>query len=681
MNTQKNTIMIPEKARYFNRDISWLAFNNRVLQEALNENVPLMERLKFMAIYSNNLDEFYRVRVASIMNLTQLKKKQYEKIGFDPNKLLDEINLIVDQQQNKLGKLYREEIIPELSKEGIDVIDEWELCENYLREVFELFEANEKNTPRIVPLSLDTPPFLENKKLYFIVTTLNNDYFLCGIPTDYLPRFVTISSSKKLKKVCFIDDALRAYLRNTIEDINGIYSIKMSRDAELYIGDEYTGNLVQKIRKQVEKRDQGLPTRFLYDKKLNKKAVNFLRELFNVPKNEMIPGGKYHNFSDLFQFPTYDKEHLENKPQPALKHQELNNIPSYFDHLKRSDVLLHFPYQRYDYVIDFLDEAARDKKVKEIQISLYRVSDDSKVCQALIKALKNGIKVTAFIEMKARFDENSNYSWAKKLEKAGATVLYSIPELKVHSKVFLITRKEGSRKQLYGYFGTGNFNEKTSKIYGDIALLTCDKKMTSELEDVFAFLKDQEKVPTPKTLLVSPFSLRKKMTKLINKEAKNALKGLPAFIIIKVNNLEDESIIDTLYEASNAGVKIQLIVRGICRLIPGVKGMSENIEIISIVDRYLEHSRVFWFCNNGKDLIYSGSADMMKRNLNRRVEVVFPIHSEHLMQNIKSFILLQLADNQKARVIQHDLTDKINALSGDPIRCQEEFYQLLKTDN
>ena len=673
--------MNSEKARYFNRDISWLAFNYRVLQEAANPKVPLLERLKFMAIYSNNLDEFYRVRVASILNLVQLKKKQRSKLSFVPEELLQEINTVVDSQQKEFGSIYRDTLLPSLKKEGIELIDETGFSKKQLQQIEDLFEKEEEAIPTPIPLELDSPPFLENKKLYFFITTAKGPYYLCPIPTDHFPRFIELESSNKNHQVCFLDDALRAYLmRNMDHEITGIYAIKMSRDAELYIGDEFSGNLVEKIRKQVEKRDIGLPTRFLYDSKLQKKCIHFLCELFLVPKDEMIPGGKYHNFSDLFQFPSFGRTDLENVAQPALSHKELEKVDSYFDYLDKDDAILHFPYQRYDYVIEMIQQAAEDSSVREIDITLYRVSDDSAVCKALIKALKNGIKVTAFIEMKARFDEASNYKWSKKLEKAGARVIYSMPDLKVHSKVFLITRKDGGKKQRYAYFGTGNFNEKTARIYGDIALLTSDKRLTKELVDVFKYLKHPNYRPTFKNLLVSPFNLRRRITRGISNEIKNAEKGLPAFIIIKINNLEDEKIIDKLYEASQAGVKVQLIVRGICRLIPGVKGLSENISVISIVDRYLEHTRVFWFHDNGKDLIFSGSADMMKRNLNHRVEVIFPIIHQGFKKQLKELMLLQLSDNQKARIVQPDLKDKINPKKGDPIRCQEMFYHMLKEE-
>ena len=672
--------MNSEKVRYFNRDISWLAFNNRVLQEAANTDVPLMERLKFLAIYSNNLDEFYRVRVASILSLTQLKKKQRTKLEFIPEELLHEINCIVSKQQKSFGDIYRNSILPALKKEGVELIDDSHFSNNQIDQIQRLFDENEAYYPAPIPLDLESPPFLENKKLYFFIVCEKGPNYICPIPTEFLPRFIELeSNSKGIHQVCFLDDALRAYLvRNMDQNIKGIYSIKMSRDAELYIGDEYSGNLVEKIRKQVSKREKGLPTRFLYDTTLEKKHTNFLCELFQVPKEEMLAGGKYHNFSDLFQFPSFGRSDLENVSQPPLAHPILNKVESYFDFLRKEDALLHFPYQKYDHVINLLLEAANDKLVKEIDITLYRVADDSKVCKALIKALKNGIKVTAFIEMKARFDEQSNYKWSKKLEKAGARVIYSMPDLKVHSKVFLITRKESGKKLKYAYFGTGNFNEKTSKIYGDIALLTSDRKLTSELTDVFKFLKHPNYRPDFRELLVSPFNLRRRITRHISTEIKNAQNGKPAFIIIKINNLEDQKIIDKLYEASMAGVKVQLIVRGICRLIPGVKDMSENISVLSIVDRYLEHTRVFWFHDNGKDTMYSGSADMMKRNLNHRVEVIFPILHKVFKQQLKELLLLQLSDNQKARHIQADLSDNIPNDGGDKIRSQTMFYELLK---
>lgn len=677
----------------YNRELSWLSFNYRVLQEAKDPSVPLYERIKFIAIFSSNLDEFFRVRVASLRSLLTLKKKSKKNLKFDPVKLLIRIHNIVYEQQEEYGKIFREQIIPELISNNIFLINEKDLnseqgefAKNYFRE---------KVLPCISPSVIvdhKTTPFLKNGFLYLVVelsSKISQDYkaepdtneckfAFVEIPSDKLQRFVQLPVQDKKHYIIFLDDIIRYNLTEIIPEyeIESAYSVKLTRDAELYIEDEFTGNLLDKIKKSLSNRSTGIPCRFLFDQTMPQDFLKCIKDSLLLSTEDLIPGARYHNFNDFFSFPNPGFKELEYKSLPPLKHKELDSYSNIFDTWKEKEFLLYYPYHSFDYVTKALEIAAEDPLVKEIKITQYRYAKDSSVVKALLRAIENGKSVTIFCEIKARFDEEANIEYAKMLDNAGAKVLYSFPGIKVHSKIAMITRMENEKKKHYLYLSTGNFNEKTARIYCDYGLFTTDKKIAKEIQEVFDYLEGKVEKTDFKNILVSQFNMRQTFTNLIDNEIKNAQKGKPASMILKMNSLEDSKIIRKLYEANKAGVKIDLIVRGICRLVPGIKGLSDNISVISIVDRFLEHARVYIYNNNGNELIYLASADWMKRNLSRRIEVGFPINDPKLKKEIKEVIALQLKDNTKARIINQKQNNKYKQTkSKKQIRSQYKTYE------
>lgn len=675
---------IPITSPYLNRELSWLSFNYRVLQEAKDTSVPLIERLRFLAIYSSNLDEFYRVRVASVRSLNDLKKKAKKKLDFSPKKLLEDINKTVFKQQEEFGQIFRNQLIPALKENNIHIVNETGLREPqrefartyFLREIFPILRYGE-----ITP---EDTPFLENKRIYQVVEVRKTEAdvptrYLIDIPSVRLGRFLVVPDENGGHIVMFIDDVIRVSLDILFPDqiVSPCYSIKLSRDADLNIADEFSGDLLDKIRKSLEKREMGVPSRFLHDEKMPDDLLEFLCRTYELENVDVVKGGRYHNFMDYWGFPLPDDPSLVYLPQKELPVPGLDNV-SFFDAIAEKDRMLHFPYQSYDYVVKLLEEAAADPKVSSIKITLYRVASDSKIAKALIKAAENGKAVEVFDEVKARFDEESNIFWGNELSKAGAKVRYSYPDLKVHTKICVIKRKEEGQTKGYAYLGTGNFNEKTSRIYGDHALLTCHQEIIKDLDRIFKFLMDFKLAPKFKHLLVAPFNMRERFEDLIDREIEHAQAGKGGSIIAKMNSLQDSKMIDKLYEAGAAGVKIQLIVRGICCLKPGVPGLSENIEARSIVDRYLEHARVYIFGNDGAEEMYVASADWMSRNLNRRVEAGFPILDPDLRQEMKDLINIQLDDNTKARII-NELQDNpyVPVDGAEPIRAQTASWSYL----
>jgi polyphosphate kinase len=689
----------PNTEIFFNRELSWLSFNYRVLQEAKDINVPLLERLKFLAIYSSNLDEFFRVRVASLRSLLALKSKTQKKLQFDPQKLLDDIKQTVNKQQDEFGRIYRAEILPELKKNNIHIVDDKNFpksSKKYLQTYF-----SDKVVPFIQTLMLEKDKhstFLQNKALYFALcltkknqsngngenVNIEYEYAIVEIPSGKLGRFITLPAIRRKNYVTFIDDVIKLFLPDIFPShkIVSCYSIKLTRDAELYIDDEFTGNLLAKIKKGLSKRKTGVPSRFLYDNKMPKSFLKFLRDTLNLKKDDLIEGGRYHNFNDFFSFPNFNLSNLDYDPLPPIVSKDFDKHDSVFDAISEKDQLLSFPYQSYGYVLKFLEEAANDPDVKSIEITLYRIASESLVIHSLLKAVENAKKVTAFVEVKARFDEESNFSSGKALQNSGVNVLYSFPGLKVHSKLCIVERVEKGKTNFYTYLGTGNFNEKTARVYCDHALFTKDKQIAKDAKNVFKFLLNKDDEQSFDKLLVAPFNLRSTFVQLIDSEIKNASDGKKAEITIKLNSLEDRKMIKKLYEASQAGVRIKIIVRGICCLIPGKKGLSEKISVVSIVDRFLEHARIYVFHNNGNKLMYVASADWMRRNLSRRIEVGFPI----LDKKIKSFLLkvieLQWIDNMKSRKI--DIAQKDNYRTSrrkKKIRSQYEIYNYIKNNN
>lgn len=686
------------KNKYFDRELSWLSFNYRVLQEAKDKTVPPLERLKFLAIYSSNLDEFFRVRVASLRSLLSLKQKAQKKLQFEPDNLLESIKETVSKQQEEFGNIYRKQVLPELEKNNIYLVDEHNLLNDHKDYLISFFY--DKLVPYIQPVLLDknkVSTFLHNKSIYLAVclttktkskgTTsrrVRRKYAILEIPSETLGRFITLPQLRNKNYVMFLDDVIRIFLPEVFPgyNIESCYSVKLTRDAELYIDDEFSGNLLQKIQKGLSKRTTGVPSRFLYDNQIPKPFLKFLREALSLKNDDLIEGGKYHNFNDFFSFPSFNLNELKYEPMPPIVSKELKPGNSIFDTISKKDILLSFPYQSYGYVLQFLEEAANDVDVKSIRISLYRVASESLVIRSLIKAVQNGKKVTVFVEVKARFDEVSNFSSAEALQNAGVTVLYSFPGLKVHAKLCIVERMENEKVQFYTYFGTGNFNEKTARIYCDHALLTKSQEMANDAVNIFEFLIHKNDKQSFNHLLVAPFNMRQSFLQLIENEIKNTADGKNASITIKLNSLEDRKMIKKLYEASQAGVKIQIIVRGICCLVPGIEGMSKNITVISIVDRFLEHTRIYVFHNDGEELVYVASADWMRRNLSRRIEVAFPVYDKRIKSQLLKLLELQLRDNTKAREIDALQLNEYRSSPGrKKMRSQYEIYNYIKKVN
>lgn len=674
---------------FFNREISWLAFNHRVLQEAMDKSVPIYERIKFLAIYSNNLGEFFRVRIASVRGLSVLKKKTKKKLDFKPKQMLKKIHKTVQKHRMQYNIVFQE-VTEELKQHNIFLVKENELNDFQKEIVYEYFHR--EVMPLLNPVFLQDdvgPVFLQNDTIYLATRFKDNEgdfvYSLIEVPSNTLNRFLMFPKQDDKYYIIMLDDIIRLYIEELFPKtaIDEVYSVKITRDGELHIYDEYVGNLVEKIKKSLQKRNMGVPSRFLYDSRMPDDFLKYLKRVLALSEDDLVQGGRYQNFKDFMNFPNPISPKLEYKPLYPQKIDELEKYPSILEALKAKDWIFQYPYQEYEYFDRFLWEAAYDPYVSKIRITLYRVANNSKTVNALIAAARNGKEVNVFIEVKARFDEENNLYWSNELLKAGAKVLYSLPGIKVHSKICMISRRENDKQVRYGFFSTGNFNEKTSKIYGDVALLTKDPALTSDLVDLFEFLRRKTDKIAPKELLIAPANMRERFIELINFEIEQAKEGKPASIILKMNSLEDKEMITKLYEANNAGVKIDAIIRGICCIETDVEGQSEHINVISIVDRFLEHARVFVFHHAGKELVFASSADWMTRNLSYRVEVAFPIKDAVLKQEVIDMLQIQLQDNQKARVINRQQNNKyVIAKRGVPkIRSQYKLYEYCKKKN
>ncbi|TVQ50578.1 MAG: polyphosphate kinase 1 [Saprospirales bacterium] len=679
---------------YTHRDISWLDFNFRVLQEARDPSVPLFERIKFLAIYSNNLDEFFRVRVANNRNLHRIGKKTRKRLDFDPRQILKDVVEIVNQQQIMFNEIFEDEILPELKTHNIELLRKDQLSEQQMEFIDEFFQEN--MLPFVQPVLLvdfKVRPFLNNGALYLAIllqelnpgddTNPKQDYAIVKIPSDHLPRFIQLPSIGDKKDIIILDEIVRHSIEKYLfpgYTIIDSYSIKLTRDAELYIDDEYSGDLIEKIKKSLNKRNVGPASRFIYDRSMPAEMLDYLMELFSLEPIDILQEGRYHNNSDFFKFPDFDLHHLKNHPMPPIPYPALEDAECIFDAIAKRDHLNHPPYHSYESVIRFFEQAASDPDVTHLKVVQYRVARKSRIMEALIKAAKAGKQVTVFIEVKARFDEEMNLMWGERLQKAGINVHYSFPGLKVHSKIALISKVEDNQPVLYTYLSTGNFHEDTVKVYSDLGLFTADKRITSEVARLFHFL---ETVKLPKEdfdhLLVGQFNLRSELVRLVKKEIEVAKNGQDARIILKMNSLQDPSMIELLYEAHNAGVKIDLIIRGINSLVPGVLGFSEKINAISIVDRFLEHARVFVFHNQGEENVYISSADWMVRNLSYRIETVVPILDPYLKKEILDLLQIQLRDNVKSRDLHFEKINNYRTGKGDlNIRTQHETYYYYK---
>jgi polyphosphate kinase len=680
--------MAEDMKKYINREISWLSFNERVLQEAMDPTVPLHEKLKFMGIYSSNLDEFFSVRVGTLKRMIDAGIKAKSLLGGTPKKIMKEVQRIVIVQRDLFEKTFSV-IQNELQSHRIYFVNEKELNDEQTEFVHSYFEQEVR--PRLVPIMLDQVdsfPYVKNQVIYLAVYLKNSQsgdvkYSLIELPANLLPRYIVIPGIGKNRYIMILDDVIRFALKEifAIFDYDSVqaYTIKLTRDAELYIDDDVRKSFFEKISKSLKQREKGEPVRFVYDAKLPEDFLQFILKNNKMTGfNNLIPGGRYHNARDFMTFPNIENALPRYEKRPPLPHKDLIGQKSLFAALKKKDILLHYPYHSFSNMIDLLREAAIDPQVRSIKVTLYRVANKSSVINCLRNASRNGKSVSVLLELQARFDEEANIYWTQKLEEENIHMIQGVPGMKVHSKLCLISREENNKTAYYAYIGTGNFNESTARIYSDHALLTSEKKIASEVNKVFKFLDNNYKTYNYKHLLLSPFHMRKKLNKMINNEIRNAKAGLPAYIHAKLNSLVDRDTIDRLYTASQAGVKIEMIVRGICSLVPGVKGLSDNIKVISIVDKYLEHSRIYLFCNNGDEKMYISSADWMVRNLDNRVEVAAPIYDPDIKAELKHFMQVQFRDNCKARIINEKQDNKYRRTrSKVKYRAQEDFYTFL----
>lgn len=670
---------------YFDRDLSWLSFNGRVLSEAANPQVPLLERIRFLSIYSSNLDEFYRVRIPALMALQKIKKNK-EKAS-TPERL-QAVTEKIHTQLQQFGSIIQQNILPELTAQNIRLIYDGHIPENIRSQVADYFFTQVMAYLQPVDLNKKNDFFPVNNELYLTVCLRQNDedkIYLLNIPSVPLGRFF-MTTDGAVTYVIFVDDIIRLMLPTVFPDcaIGGAWSIKVTRDAELDLQDEFEGDLAEKIEKQIARRDLGFATRLLYSPGIPETVISTLVQALGLRHASVMEGGRYHHLRDLAQFPVQAAALCY--PRWPGKRMQVPGSSSLLDTILLQDILLHPPYHDYNLVLRFFNEAALDTAVQEIWITLYRIAGDSRIASALITAARNGKQVTVFVELKARFDEANNIRWAKKMKEAGVRIVYSIPGLKVHAKIAMVKKQTGNRVHYAGLLATGNFNESTARFYTDHILFTANSELLQELELLFLFLSKRKHPEADNAihfqhLLVAQFNLLQRFTALIDREIRHAQAGLPARIHIKLNNLEEAVLINKLYEASQAGVTIQLLIRGICRLVPGEPGVSERIEVRRIVDRYLEHGRIYYFHNNGNPDVFAGSADWMERNIYRRIEVCFPVIQPALRQQLTDLFDLQWSDNQQATSLDNALHNQPVPVRGEPLRSQEAIWKKIKADD
>ena len=664
-----------------NRELSWLSFNERVLQESMDPTVPLTERMRFLGIYSNNMDEFFRVRVANLKRLSVLKKQKVEGFNGDAEELYKEIRKVVMKQQLKFEDAFSL-IQTEFEKDQIFMINEQEVNKDQLLILKNYYNEHLKHV--VFPIILDKKnplPKLRDYAIYLAVKIVEKKektrFALIQIPGEY-SRFFQLKGENRIDYI-LIDDIIRLQLKEIFSIFEPVeisaYTFKFTRDAELDLDDDLSLSFFEKIEKSLKQRRKGDPVRFVYDSKMPKDLLNFLLKSLDLTiGNNTIPGGRYHNFKDFMSFPDFGMAKYRFQAQPPQAHPAFSKGKSHIDVVLEKDVLLHFPYQKFDHVVDLLREAALDPRVKDIKINIYRVAKNSEVMNALLASVFNGKQVTVIFELQARFDEENNLWWSNRLKEFGANVIYGVPNLKVHSKLLQIRRVKDGKDQFITYVGTGNFNEKTATIYSDLAVLSSERELSLEVSKIFKLLENNLERNIFRNLLVSPFNTRRKLFALIDKEIAHAKAKKPAKIKIKINNLTDVKMIDKLYAAGKAGVKIELIVRGICCLKPGVKGLSENITAISLVDRYLEHARFFIFENNGDPVHIITSADWMERNLDQRIEVGMTVKDAAIKAELDRIFDFQWRGSVKARNISADLKNRYNERNLPPFHAQRELY-------
>ena len=676
---------------YIPKEISWLSFNERVLQEAENKEVPLLERFKFLGIYSNNLDEYFRVRVATLKRLSLFGSKSKTILGYNPKATLKKIHEIVITQNKKFEKIYSG-LLQELAKHNIHIINEKQLNKEQSEFVQKYFHKEVRT--RLMPFLIEKDselPNLTDDAIYLAIYLLKTEtqkkrFALLEVPANVLPRFILLPENNDEKYIIFLDDIIRYGLKEIffIFDFDEIsaYTIKLTKDAELEIADDISESYIDKLSKSLQQRKWGSPVRFIYDREIPEELLKIItKKLHFGPDDVIIPSDRYHNFKHFMNFPKLGRKKFYYEPLVPITHRDIQPGKSILSAIKKKDIMLFFPYHPFDYFIDLLREASIDPFVTSIQITLYRLARNSSVINALLNAVRNGKNVTTVVELQARFDEEANILWGNKLLDEGVKVIYGVPGLKVHSKLCLITRVKDNVSQRYAAVGTGNFNEDTARVYTDHLLFTTNKKITNEVFKAFNFFNVNYKKDNFYHLVLSPFFLRNKVILLIENEIKNAKAGKKAFIYLKLNNLTDSEIINYLYEASNAGVKIRIIIRGMFSLIPGVKKLSENIEAIGIVDRFLEHSRFFIFCNGGNEQVYISSADLMTRNLDHRIEVTCPIFDKNIKCEMRKIFEIQWDDNVKARIFDETQSNKFVKTGKEINHSQIEVYNWLKKAN
>lgn len=680
-----------KKAPILNRDLNWLHFNGRVLQEAADARNPLLERLKFLGIFSNNRDEFFRVRVATLNRMLRLDHFSYD-MPVNPRKTLREIASLVQVQEREFMEVYAG-IVSDLARHDIYILDETRLSDAQGEFVRKYFRAQVR--PNLFPImisGLRDISSLRDKSIYLAVSlgrsdgAIKNDYALIELPAKVLSRFLILPTEGDKRFIILLDDVVRYCLSEIFSvfgyDTFAAYTVKITRDAEIDIDTDVSKSFLEVMAESLKQRKRGVAVRFVYDQSIPADLLKIITGRLEITKEDPIRGGgRYHNFKDFMSFPNLGHRELEYEPLVPLLHRDLPLHTSILSSIRRKDILLHFPYQSFHYIIDLLREASIDPQVRSIKMTIYRAAKNSSVINALINAARNGKYVTVFMELQARFDEEANIYWTERLREEGVKVIHSIPGFKVHSKLILIRRKEHNSNFLFAFIGTGNFNEDTAKVYSDVSLLTADQDICNDVVNAFHLIEESYRPYRFRHLVVAPLNMRNYWIRLLQAEMRNARAGKDAWVIIKLNSLVDSTMVRKLYKASQAGVRIKLIIRGICTLVPGLPGVSDNIEAYSIVDRFLEHARILAFCNGGDPRYYITSADWMVRNFDNRIEVATPVYDPGIKARLQRILDIQLADNVKARLIGPGEQNRYRQISGPEIRSQVEIYRYLKEEN
>ncbi|MCU8505498.1 polyphosphate kinase 1 [Vibrio vulnificus] len=674
---------------YIEKELSWLSFNERVLQEAADKTVPLIERIRFLGIFSNNLDEFYKVRFSDVKRRILINREQG---GNDISKhLLSKMQSKALKLNERFDELYNE-LIRDMARRHIFLVNESQLDEAQQKWIVKYFRK--EVLPHITPLMLtdeiDVLQFLKDEYAYIAVELKKQEqskYALLEIPTDHLPRFIMVpeQKGKRKKTIILLDNIIRFCLNDIFggffdyEELNG-YAMKMTRDAEYDLRHEVEYSLLEQMSEGLSQRLTALPVRFVYERDMPEDMLKYLCYKLKISHyDSLIPGGRYHNFKDFIAFPNVGRDYLENKPLPPLTCADFEGYANAFDAIRNQDILLHYPYHSFEHITELVRQASFDPKVVSIKINVYRVAKNSRLMNSLIDAVHNGKRVTVVVELQARFDEEANIEWSKRLTDAGVHVIFGVPGTKIHAKLLLITRREEEGFMRYAHIGTGNFHERTARVYTDFSLLTADQELAAEVRGVFSYIMNPFQPVRFRHLVVSPRNSRSQLYRLVDNEIANAQAGKKAAITLKVNNLVDKGLISRLYEASSAGVKIRMIIRGMCSLVPGLEGLSDNIEIISIIDRFLEHPRVLVVHNDGEPLVYISSADWMERNIDNRIEVMSPVRDPRIKQRIIDILNIQFTDTVKARRIDKEMSNNyVERGNRKKIRSQIAIYDYLK---